>query len=102
MNKSVDFNTFVNLGRRIPVYLPFLRNVRIIRAFSGIIHTTPDKIPILDKVPGFDNFFITAGFSGHGFAIGPIVGKLMAEWIADGKSSMDLSEFRWGRFEDDK
>lgn len=102
LNKTVDFQTFINLGRRIPIYLPFLRNVSFIRAFSGIIHTTPDRIPILDRVPGFENFFISAGFSGHGFALGPIVGKLMAEWIADGKSSMDLSGFRWSRFKNDK
>jgi glycine/D-amino acid oxidase-like deaminating enzyme len=69
------------------------------RAWGGIIHSTPDKIPILDRVAGFENFFIAAGFSGHGFALGPIVGKLMAELIVDKKSSLDLSAFRWGRFD---
>jgi glycine/D-amino acid oxidase-like deaminating enzyme len=68
------------------------------RAWGGIIHSTPDKIPILDSVTGFENLFIAAGFSGHGFALGPIVGKLMAELMVDGKSSLDLSAFRWGRF----
>jgi sarcosine oxidase subunit beta len=72
--KDVDFSTFVKLGRRVPVYLPSLRNVRVMRAWGGIIHSTPDKIPILDRVAGFENFFIAAGFSGHGFALGPIVG----------------------------
>jgi sarcosine oxidase subunit beta len=96
--KDVDFSTFVELGRRVPVYLPILRNVRVLRAWGGIIHYTPDKIPILDRVAGFENLFIAAGFSGHGFALGPIVGKLMAELVADGRSSLDLSAFRWGRF----
>jgi len=97
--KDVDFSTFVELGRRVPVYLPSLRNARVMRAWGGIIHSTPDKIPILDRVAGFENFFIAAGFSGHGFALGPIVGKLMAEFMVDGKSSLDLSAFRWGRFD---
>jgi sarcosine oxidase subunit beta len=96
--KHVDFRTFVELGRRVPVYLPVLRKVSILRAWGGVIHYTPDRIPILDRVAGFDNFFIAAGFSGHGFALGPIVGKLMAELMVDGKSSLDLSAFRWGRF----
>jgi sarcosine oxidase, subunit beta len=96
---DVDFRTFVEMGRRVPVFLPSFRNVRIMRAWGGIIHYTPDKIPILDRVAGFDNFFIAAGFCGHGFALGPIVGKLMAELMVDGKSSLDLSAFRWGRFE---
>lgn len=97
--KDVDFRTFVELGRRVPVYLPILRNVSIIRAWGGVIHYTPDRIPILDRVAGYDNFFIAAGFSGHGFALGPIVGKLMTELMVDGKSSLDLSAFRWGRFD---
>jgi sarcosine oxidase subunit beta len=97
--KHVDFRTFVELGRRVPVYLPVLRKVSIIRAWGGVIHYTPDRIPILDRVAGFDNLFIAAGFSGHGFALGPIVGKLMAELMVDGKSSLDLSAFRWGRFD---
>jgi sarcosine oxidase subunit beta len=97
--KDVDFSTFVELGRRVPVYLPVLRNVNVIRAWGGIIHSTPDRIPILDSVAGFENLFIAAGFSGHGFCLGPIVGKLMAELMVDGKSSLDLSAFRWGRFD---
>jgi sarcosine oxidase subunit beta len=97
--KDVDFSTFVELGRRVSVYLPSLRNVRVIRAWGGIIHSTPDKMPILDRVAGFENLFIAAGFSGHGFALGPIVGKLMAELMVDGKSSLDLSAFHWGRFD---
>jgi sarcosine oxidase subunit beta len=97
--KDVDFSTFVELGRRVPVYLPVLRNVNVLRAWGGIIHSTPDRIPILDRVAGLENFFIAAGFSGHGFCLGPIVGKVMAELMADGKSSLDLSAFRWGRFD---
>ncbi|MFH1135603.1 MAG: FAD-binding oxidoreductase [Pseudomonadota bacterium] len=97
-DKSVDFDFFVQIGRWAPHYLPFLRNVNIIRAFTGIIHSTPDKLPILDQAPGFENLFLTAGFSGHGFCLGPIVGRLMAEWIVDGKPSLDLSGFGQGRF----
>jgi sarcosine oxidase subunit beta len=97
--KSVEFHDFVKLGRWLPAFFPITRNINIIRAFAGIIHSTPDEIPIIDKVPGFDNFFITTGFSGHGFCLGPIVGKLIAEWIVDGQSSMDLSAFNFSRFD---
>jgi glycine/D-amino acid oxidase-like deaminating enzyme len=97
-DKSVDFASFVEVGRWLPDFLPMLRNVNLIRAFAGIIHYTPDNLPILDKASGFENFFLTAGFSGHGFCLGPVIGKLMAEWIVDGKSSLDLSRFGWSRF----
>lgn len=98
IEKGVKFRDFVEVGRHLPAFLPITRKIHLIRAFGGIIHSTPDKIPILDKVPGFDNFFVTTGFSGHGFCLGPIIGKLIAEWIVDGKSSMDLRAFRYSRF----
>jgi sarcosine oxidase subunit beta len=96
--KDIDFDTFVDVSRWVPTFFPFLRHVNIIRCFTGLIHYTPDRLPILDKAPGFENLFLTAGFSGHGFCLGPIVGRLMAEWVADGGSSMDLNAFRWDRF----
>lgn len=96
--KSVDFQTFVDVSKWLPTFFPFLRHVNIIRCFTGLIHYTPDRLPILDRAPGFENLFFAAGFSGHGFCLGPVVGRLMAEWIVDGKSTMDLSAFRWNRF----
>ncbi len=96
--KDVDFDTFIDVSRWLPTFFPFLRNVNVIRCFTGLIHYTPDRLPIIDNAPGFENLFLTAGFSGHGFCLGPAVGKLMAEWIVDGKSSLDLNPFRWDRF----
>ncbi len=99
-DKRSTVQAFRDLGHRLPQLFPFLRQINIIRAFAGITHWTPDAIPILDKAPDLENFFLTAGFSGHGFCLGPIVGRLLAEWIVDGQSSIDLNPFRWTRFED--
>ena len=98
-DQSSRLNEFIHIGRDAPRIFPFLKRVKIIRAFSGLTHWTPDEIPILDRAPTIPNFFLAAGFSGHGFCLGPMVGKLMAEWIADGSSSLDLGGFRWTRFE---
>ncbi len=99
MDKAVDFSCFVEVGRWLTRFWPALRNVNLMRAFTGILHYTPDKLPILDRAPGFENLFLAAGFSGHGFCLGPVIGKLLAEWIVDGKSSMNLNRFGWSRFE---
>jgi sarcosine oxidase subunit beta len=57
---------------------------------------TPDGNPIVSatSVPGF---YVTGGMCGHGFMLGPAVGKHLAELIVQGKSSVDLSEFSLGR-----
>lgn len=43
---------------------------------------------------------IATGFSGHGFAMGPIVGRICSELVVDGESSLDLTAFRLARFTD--
>lgn len=79
-------------------HFPKLGDVSIARAWAGIIDSTPDLLPVLGPVAGLKGFFFATGFSGHGFAMGPPVGYLVAEWLADGKPSLDLHEMRFERF----
>ena len=45
-----------------------------------------------------EGFFLAVGFGGHGFQHSPATGRYVAEWLLDGKPSMDLSLFDPGRF----
>jgi glycine/D-amino acid oxidase-like deaminating enzyme len=45
---------------------------------------------------------VATGFSGHGFAMGPIAGRLVAELVLDGTPSLDLHGFRFSRFAEGK
>ena len=82
-------------ARRI---FPALAQAELAGGWAGIRECTPDMMPILGPVGGPHGFFVCAGFSGHGFCLGPAVGKLMTEWIIDGAPSLDLSAFSWRRF----
>jgi sarcosine oxidase subunit beta len=75
--------------------LPVLAGAETTRSWVGLEGLTPDEMPIIDQV---DGIHIAAGFCGHGFAIGPVVGQLLSEWLLDGRPSMDLSAFRLDRF----
>jgi sarcosine oxidase subunit beta len=82
-------------ARRI---FPALAEAKLAGGWAGIRECTPDMMPILGSVGGPDGFFVCAGFSGHGFCLGPAVGKLMTEWIVDGAPSLELTAFSWRRF----
>jgi len=86
----------MRLGARDAVeVLPVLGRAETTRSWVGLEGLTPDEMPIVDHVAGV---FVAAGFCGHGFAIGPVVGQLLSEWLLDGRPSLDLSAFRLDRF----
>jgi monomeric sarcosine oxidase len=59
---------------------------------------TPDEDFILDRFPGYDNVVLGAGFSGHGFKFGPLIGDLLAALALGEEPEFDLSRFSLGRF----
>lgn len=74
--------------------------VTIDRAWAGYIDSTPDAVPVIDQPSTHPGLTIATGFSGHGFAMGPIVGRMCSELVVDGESSIDLAPFRLARFKD--
>uniref|UniRef100_A0A3Q3WDG8 Peroxisomal sarcosine oxidase n=1 Tax=Mola mola TaxID=94237 RepID=A0A3Q3WDG8_MOLML len=60
---------------------------------------TPDSHFVLDHHPAYNNIVIGAGFSGHGFKLGPLIGKLLCELSLGEMPSHDLSPFRIRRFQ---
>ena len=79
---------------------PRLENLSVARSWGGYIDFTPDMIPVLGAAPSPRGFIFATGLSGYGFGFGPIVGRLIAELIIDGKPSFDISGFRFERFTD--
>ena len=77
---------------------PAFSKAVITRSWAGAIDVTPDTLPVIDAVPGHAGLFLAAGFSGHGFGIGPASGKLLADLMMGEKTDVDASPYRLGRF----
>lgn len=84
--------------KSLATLIPDTEHLRIRRTWAGLIDTTPDAIPVLGLTDKLKGFIFATGFSGHGFAMGPIAGKLMAELIIDGEPSIDLYDLSYSRF----
>jgi len=41
---------------------------------------------------------VAAGFSGHGFCLGPVTGQIIRELVIDGHASLPIEPFRNDRF----
>jgi sarcosine oxidase subunit beta len=95
--------TFLERISRILVhFFPRLRPVRVLRQWAGTYDVTPDGSPILGPVEEVRGFIQANGFSGAGFKLCHIVGRLLAEYIVTGVlppliRPYGLSRFREGR-----
>ncbi|HEV8583620.1 MAG TPA: FAD-dependent oxidoreductase [Methylomirabilota bacterium] len=78
--------------------VPALESAKIAGGWAGLRPLTPDDHAIIGWAPGLDGFFLAVGFGGHGFQHSPATGRHVADWIVDGKPSMDLSLFDPARF----
>jgi len=80
--------------------LPAAGRAPIARTWRGLIDLTPDALPVIDAPESIAGLVVAAGFSGHGFCLGPISGLLCAQLALARRPRLDLSAFRLGRFKD--
>jgi len=79
--------------------MPVLEHAGLAHHWAGLYEMTPDAHPLIGLLPGLQNAYIVAGFSGHGFMHGPIAGKLLAELILDGSTAtLDIDSLSPSRY----
>jgi sarcosine oxidase subunit beta len=61
--------------------LPAVSHQQIARAWCGLEAQSFDDLPFIGPVSGLDGLTLAVGFSGHGFAISPAVGRCVADQI---------------------
>ena len=104
-NEAADFEFLADEASRLRERYPSMEQAMIRGGWSGLYGVTPDWHPIIDEVPAGSGFFVAAGFSGHGFKLGPAVGVMIADMVTRQKVPTDLldrSLFRYARFAEDK
>ncbi len=78
--------------------VPALARTSIKTGWAGLYENTPDAHPILGRVPEVAGFICACGFSGHGVMHAPATGRLIAELVVDGRTSVDISPLAVERF----
>jgi glycine/D-amino acid oxidase-like deaminating enzyme len=87
------------LARDFAAMFPKLGEVKLKTTWAGMIDTMPDIVPVVDHTP-IDGLIVGTGMSGHGFGIGPAIGRILADLAAGRPAGHDLHRFRFARFTD--
>src|SRR3989441_244389 len=90
-----DVRRIVDLVAQV---LPIAARAPIARTWGGLVDLTPDALPVIDAPESPSGLVIAAGFSGHGFCLGPVSGLLCADLALGRVPRHDLSAFRLARF----
>jgi glycine/D-amino acid oxidase-like deaminating enzyme len=72
----------------------------IVLAWAGMIDVMPDTVPVIDHAAALPGLTIATGMCGHGFGIGPGVGRVVADMVMGRDPGHDLTRFRLSRFAD--
>ena len=97
-NTNVDWEHLAESVATAVARVPVLEQAEIKRGWAGSYDISPDNNAILGAVSELPGFYVATGHSGHGFMHGPATGKLMAELILTGKTSIDISTLSLDRF----
>ncbi|MDQ2704895.1 MAG: FAD-binding oxidoreductase [Pseudomonadota bacterium] len=79
---------------------PLFRDVKVAQRWAGQMDVMPDAIPVISPVASIPGLFISSGYSGHGFGLGPGAGRLTADLMMGRPPVVDPFEYRLDRFTD--
>lgn len=68
-------------------------------SWAGLIDVMPDEIPVIGAMPGAPGLVLATGLSGHGFGLGPGVGKVAAQLATAAPTLVDTAAFTKSRFD---
>jgi glycine/D-amino acid oxidase-like deaminating enzyme len=71
--------------------VPGLGDVRLLRTWGGVSGAGRSYVPIIGEIPGVTGFYALLG--GAGFTYGPLLGRLMAELLRSGRTTVPIGAF---------
>jgi sarcosine oxidase subunit beta len=95
---DVSLDYVASVGEQVAERFPGYAEAELADSWTGVYDVTPDWNPVLGKVAGVDSLIVGYGFSGHGFKLSPMVGRLLAQEALGIKTDVSLTPYALERF----
>lgn len=83
--------------RNIQKAFPVFEKMQVVESWAGLIDAIPDAVPVISAVDELPGLFLSTGYSGHGFGLGPGAGRLTAQMVTGETPMVDPEPFRFAR-----
>lgn len=100
LNPKPNAGKLRKVAAEVEKLFPEVGPIRYRAMWAGMIDTMPDVVPVVDRVDAIPGLTIGTGMSGHGFGIGPGMGRMLADLVCGDAPGHDLGRFRLSRFSD--
>jgi glycine oxidase len=87
------------IRRRLGELLPAAAKVRVRYQWCCFRPATADGQLVIDRVPGLDNAWVSAGHDGDGLLMAPATGQALASWITTSQHPPEIASFGLSRFD---
>ena len=95
---DVPLDYVAGIGEQVAHRMPAFGEAGLAASWTGVYDVTPDWNPVLGALPGVDGLQVAYGFSGHGFKLSPIVGRLVAQSVLGLPTDLPLAPYALDRF----
>ncbi|SCX78172.1 MULTISPECIES: FAD-binding oxidoreductase [unclassified Pseudomonas] len=99
LDPKADASTVELTYKRAVDLIPMLKTSSVTAAWAGYVDSTPDGVPGIGEMASLPGLVLAAGFSGHGFGIGPGAGHLIADIVCDMPPLVDPRPYHPDRFQ---
>ena len=97
-SQGSTLTTLEELASHTLKLFPCLREIKVLRQWTGLCDMPPDYAPIMGEVAGVGGFILSVGWGSWGFKAAPAAGTRIAELIDTGKTPELIKPFALSRF----
>lgn len=79
-------------------FIPDIRNLKVVEQVAGFRPVTPDRLPVIGRIPGFENALIASGAGVKGMLLSVGMAEAVVEILTTQNELKSLSHFSPNRF----
>lgn len=95
--QTADEAFIAEVSSRAEHRIPAFQGATMVDSYAALYDVTPDWYPFAGPRSGLAGYHDASGGSGHGFKIGPAIGRELADWILDGSAAADFARLSYDR-----